>query len=184
MRADLPPEAFTKDTLQEAFQWLQTQPEPVRASIHTPERLVSLYRKSQRLDQNNDAPVSSKKFIDDLKNLATSLNEFSTPVTSTPSRKPDIPTPVSVTKPSPVETFVEPKIEPKKMVSSTSTSTISSFIENKTMTSTVTTDSTDELDSISQSRIQEVQKRFNLSTENEALRLLITLGFEKFSEFK
>ena len=178
MRADLPPEAFTKDTLQEAFQWLQTQPEPVRASIHTPERLVSLFRKSQRLDQNSDAPVSSKKFIDDLKNLATSLNEFSTPQ-NTPSMPP---TPATVARPQPFETFVEPRVEPKKVVSSTSTSRVSSIIENRTTTSTITAGSA-ELDSLSKERVLEVRKRFNLSTENEALRLLVTLGFEKFSQF-
>ena len=75
MKTDLPPEAFTKETLQKAFNWLQEQPETLRASVHTPERLVSLFQKSQRFN-DNDAPVSSKKFIDDLKNLATSLDQF------------------------------------------------------------------------------------------------------------
>ncbi|MCJ8275324.1 MAG: hypothetical protein HRT44_00980 [Bdellovibrionales bacterium] len=184
MRADLPPEAFTKETLQEAFQWLQGQPAPVRATVDTPERLVSLFRKSQRLDQNSDTPVSSNKFIDDLKHLATSLDEFSSPsqksvVTQTPAVKPKPVTPPPI--PPEVETFVEPKIEPKQVISSTST--VSSVVKNTTTTSTVSATSSLSLDKLSQERVAEVQKRFNLSSENEALRLLITLGFEKFSQF-
>ena len=59
MQTNLPPEAFTKESLQEAFQWLQSQPESIRGLVDTPESLISIYRKSQR--QTNDAPVSSKK---------------------------------------------------------------------------------------------------------------------------
>ena len=150
MRTDLPPEAFTKETLQEAFQWLQQQPEAVKATIHTPERLVSLYRKSQRLDQNNDAPVSSKKFNDELKSLASSLDEFS----SQPVKKASVTFEQTSSKKASFSTPILPPT-PKEAV----------------------------LDAISQERVAQVQKRFNLSSEQEAVRLLISLGFEKFSQF-
>lgn len=151
MRTDLPPEAFTKETLQEAFQWLQQQSETVKATIHTPERLVSLYRKSQRLDQNNDAPVSSKKFIDELKSLASSLDEFS----SQPTKKTSVSFEQTSSKKA---TFVTPSLPPIPKESPA-------------------------LDSVTLERVAQVQKRFNLSSENEAIRLLISLGFEKFSQF-
>ena len=41
-----------------------------------------------------------------------------------------------------------------------------------------------ELDSLSKERVNEVRKRFNLASNQEALRLLISLGFEKFMEFR
>lgn len=45
---NLPPQAFTRETLTQAFNWLQTQPENVRRSATTPETLVSLYQRNQR----------------------------------------------------------------------------------------------------------------------------------------
>ncbi|MEM7645752.1 MAG: hypothetical protein AAF203_02480 [Pseudomonadota bacterium] len=168
MSADLPPEAFTKETLQQAFNWLQEQPEPVRKSVHTPERLVSLFRKSQRLGQN-DAPVSSKKFISDLKNLATSLDQFDEPSSApiSPQAPFDFSSQVTPEAPLPADDFIESKPAPPKTPSSASTKT-----------------SRTTLDALSQERLTKVRTRLNLGTDQEALRMLISLGFEKFSELE
>jgi hypothetical protein len=183
MSADLPPEAYTKDTLQAAFDWLQTQPDVVRASIHTPERLVSLYRRAQRLS-DNDHPVSSKKFVTELKSLASSLDQFSghpqslqaTPPTSAantePTQEPPKSPPVAEQEPAPPSQAPSPSRMPASVPRLNSTP----------QTPPVTASSPVMLDALSEARIQEVQKRFNLSSHAECLRLLISLGYEKFTE--
>lgn len=152
MTGDLPPEAFTKETLQEAFNWLQEQPEPVRATVHTPERLVSLYQKSLRLT-DVDAPVSSRKFMDDLKNLASSLNQF------------------------------EPSTENRQIAKATVTQTETKKAHFE-LTTEKTTAKAPEMDPLSLEKIRQVRQRFNLSSDMEAIRVLIALGFEKFSQFQ
>ena len=160
MQTHLPPEAFTKETLQEAFQWLQSQPDSVRELVHTPESLVSLYRKAQR--QNPDAPVSSKNFMNELKTLAKGLEAFSDPPTQTPAKQPTAKLKFEKTTP-PIEKTIKP--EPQKTLSSPQP-VLGLNLDQKSIQS-----------------ISEVQRRFNLSSENEALRLLIALGYEKFNSF-
>ncbi|MEM7646813.1 MAG: hypothetical protein AAF203_07890 [Pseudomonadota bacterium] len=181
MSGDLPPEAYTKETLQSAFDWLQTQPDVVRSAVHTPERLVSLYQKSQRLN-DKDHPVSSKKFISDLKNLATSLDQF--------SGKPQAHTlpPLAATKETPTAkpktvTFSESLPEAKRSQPGAPTAP-RSFTprENSTPTKPLTTEAL-ALDPVTMKKISEVQARFNLSSANEAIRALVSLGYEKFSKF-
>lgn len=152
----LPPEAFTKETLQEAFQWLQNQPESVRELVHTPESLISIYRKAQR--QDNDAPVSSKNFMAELKTLAKGLEAFSD---EKPQKQPQFAPPQAPKSPAPqVETPQASKKAPQP--------------------STPALD----FDSKSLQAINEVRRRFNLSSDLEAARLLIALGYEKFNSFK
>lgn len=169
MRRDLPPEAFTKETLQEAFNWLQDQEEPVRATVHTPERLVSLYRKAQRLS-DVDAPVSSKKFVDDLKNLATSLDQFS----SSPQGSANTPT---STHPVP------PQMGGGVMTTNKTSEKTSSLSEPIVKGAPPKTSFDTSFDPLTQKRIHKVRSRFNLSSDQEAIRLLISLGYEKFSNF-
>ncbi|MCB0377390.1 MAG: hypothetical protein KDD33_02770 [Bdellovibrionales bacterium] len=166
MQSDLPPEAFTKETLQKAFQWLQNQPEDMRATVHTPERLVSLYRQAMRL-QDNDAPVSSKVFVDNLKNLATSLDEFSgsSPASASSAPMPPLPAEAAPTAPArSASSFHPQKTE------------VSQAPPPPSRASTLGS-----LDKTSQSCVDHVRKRLNLSSDQEAIRLLIALGFEKIS---
>jgi hypothetical protein len=205
MSMDLPPEAFTKETLQAAFNWLQDQPEPVKASVHTPERLVSLYRKAQRTS-DLDAPVSSKRFIDELKSLRNSLDQFSNNDFPTHSpqdsslnfeAKTSSPPPPPPLKSEPLERPQETKASPTNSSASLSEYELYSGATHKTATETETRKATIELthqkqrtthevtdlDPLSQSRVKQVRDRFNLSSDGEALRILVSLGFEKFSEF-
>ena len=78
----LPPQAYTREILTAAFNWLQTQPESVKKLATTPDALVGLYLRAQRFGNSNlesDAPVSSQAFMSDLKNLAEGLKQFEEP---------------------------------------------------------------------------------------------------------
>lgn len=99
---NLPPQAYTRETLTTAFAWLQTQPESVRKSATTPESLVSLYTRNQRFGPElknvstapisplagdddlmelslTEAPISAQNFKTDLKTLAEGLKQFDDP---------------------------------------------------------------------------------------------------------
>lgn len=189
MSADIPPEAFTKETLQEAFAWLQSQPDLVRNSVHTKERLVSLYRRSQRLN-DGDHPVSSKKFITDLKALASTIDQFN-------GQAMDLQPPPPPPFMEPQETIFEPKspkhsptptvaaappIPPPLASEETTMETVKKASFEVTTNTRQTTTRSLNLDSRTEERIQTVQNRFNLSSREEALRLLVSLGYEKFNE--
>lgn len=79
---NLPPQAYTRETLSIAFNWLQTQPESVRKQATTPDVLVGLYMRAQRFGGSSletEAPVSSQAFMSDLKHLAEGLKQFEEP---------------------------------------------------------------------------------------------------------
>ncbi|MCC6138013.1 MAG: hypothetical protein IT287_05235, partial [Bdellovibrionaceae bacterium] len=73
------PQAYTKETLSKAFEWLQHQPVSVRQAAANPDMLVSIYLQAQRQGIQRidaDAPVSSRKFLDDLKVLSRDFAQF------------------------------------------------------------------------------------------------------------
>ena len=78
----IPPQAYTREMLSTAFNWLQTQPESVKKLATTPDALVGLYMRAQRYGHSSletEAPVSSQAFMSDLKNLAEGLKQFEEP---------------------------------------------------------------------------------------------------------
>lgn len=91
-----PPQAYTREMLVEAFNWLQDQPDHVREAATTPEALVGLFTRAKRYGPSSgvaetDAPVSSKVFKNDLKTLAEGFKPFereaATPIPPAPSAK-------------------------------------------------------------------------------------------------
>lgn len=73
----MPPQAYTKEVLAAAFDWLSNQPEYVRQKIASSDDLVGLYLKSTRLknDFNKDL-TSAKNFRNELQDLAQNLKQF------------------------------------------------------------------------------------------------------------
>jgi hypothetical protein len=66
----LPPQAYTKDTLVKALQWLISQPNHIREMAATEDLAVSLYLKCQREGAESLERPSIKNFKSELKNLA------------------------------------------------------------------------------------------------------------------
>ncbi|MCB0415140.1 MAG: hypothetical protein KDD50_12450, partial [Bdellovibrionales bacterium] len=85
-RFNLPPQAYTREDLQEAFEWLKSQPISVKERASSPDLLVSLYNHAKRhgasvFSNNNQGlkgPIKSnpEDFKSDLKNLAKGLRQF------------------------------------------------------------------------------------------------------------
>ena len=79
--ANLPPQAYTRETLMIAYDWLQKQSSEVQKLARTPDLLVGLYLQAQRkktLSMEQDAPVSTQLFKEDLKRLSKGLEAFAT----------------------------------------------------------------------------------------------------------
>lgn len=146
----LPPQAYTKDTLLKAYQWLTTQNSSIKEIATTPDILVSLYLKATRDgDSALDRP-SIQNFKHELKSLAGMMGELDRPIA--------IPSTGQQTKTSPAPSSPPPATNGTNSLGQTSTS----FLEL--------------LDESSQSMIHEVKIEFNLSSDVEALRLLIKVG--------
>ena len=152
--ATLPPQAYTRDILAKAYLWAQSQPESIKKLATTPDALVGLFLRAQRNGDTsfeNIAPVSRDNFMNDLKSLASELEQFDgqPKVTHMPAQLPSAP------------------------LTQTQTQTIQTV-----QTQTATIQQTN-LDSKSKDMIQDVKNQLNLSSDSEVLRLLIVLGYEK-----
>ncbi len=72
----LPPQAYTKETLQKAYAWLLTQNESVKGIAQDQNILVSLYLKAQRNGEASLEAPSIQNFKQELKSLANMIGEF------------------------------------------------------------------------------------------------------------
>ena len=90
----LPPQAYTKETLQKAYAWLLTQNESVKGIAQDQNILVSLYLKAQRNGEASLEAPSIQNFKQELKSLANMIGEFQ-PMPSMTQPTP-LPTPQTV----------------------------------------------------------------------------------------
>lgn len=138
-----PPQAYTKETLLKAYNWLQDQSEAVRDVATTPDQLVSLYLKAIRgaSPESLERP-SLQSFKSELKNLAGMMGGLEK------KQEPEVPPPVT----------------PQAPVTSAPIAPVSAKPN---------------LDELTQSLIREVKSELNLSTDQEALRMLVKIGYQK-----
>ena len=146
----LPPQAYTKDTLVLAYAWLQSQNESIKEIATSPDNLVSLYLKAKSQGEAALERPSIKNFKSELKSLAGMMGEF--------------------------EVMDSEKVSEKPM--GVRVRANSNGISN--MASEVKTNPGNDfqnLDLQSLTMIQEVKTKLNLSSEQEALRLLLSVGY-------
>lgn len=75
----LPPQAYTKETLQKAYSWLLNQSPSIKEMASTQEMLVSLYLKAQRNGEASLEAPSIQNFKQELKSLANMMGDFAPP---------------------------------------------------------------------------------------------------------
>lgn len=170
----MPPQAYTRDTLVKAIDWISSQPDHLRAQAKTAESLVALYLQAKRRpnDWNTDSnPVSGETFKEDLKSLARDLEQFTGAQVSAPQPQQVAP-PTGYSYPSASSSYSPPQhTQMSKPTVETPQPPASTFAAPPAMQWTV--------DEISFKRAQTLKERLNLSSESEALRMMIALGFEK-----
>lgn len=198
MAIQLPPQAYTRETMIQAYEWLQTQPPSIRELASSPDALVSLYMQARRrggtLPMTNTHPVSSQAFKQDLKNLAEGLRQFennddhgggtfSQPTPTPPHvanpHQPNMQAATGATANPTVNVMVTPAYQGPGYHQPMSHHPVHN---PPTPVNLENVDLYASLDSKSHEMVRRVQSRFNLSSEKEALRMLIALGFDKVRE--
>lgn len=185
-----------------AYAWLQSQSENIKEMATTPDVLVSLYLKAKLQGDGALERPSIQNFKNELKSLAGMIGEFE--VVDAPTganastagnqtiriRSQDLrpsapPPPTQAIKPPVVETPVHHAAAaqttpptPTPQGSSYTASTLQLKYEERAMTQTTPT-LAEMLDSRSMDMIQEVKIQFNLSSDSEALRLLLANGYNQ-----
>lgn len=157
----LPPQAYTKEVLLKAYSWLQNQNPSIKEMASTPDVLVSLFLKTTRDGEDALERPSIQNFKKELKSIAEMMGEFDKELPESQSLETrGSPAPHSHSIPS------SQNSQPKSIAQQPST---------QPMPVTVLSG----LDTRSQFMIQEVKELLNLSSDSEALRLLIKLGHQK-----
>ncbi len=176
----VPPRAYTREILTTAFNWLQTQPDAVRAKATSPDALVGLFTQSQRSSGNRpdssfetEAPVSSQSFMSDLKNLAEGLKEFDD---SRSHRQYS----------APAQAYVNPQFEqaPVTYLAATAApiATAAAAAPAPALIAAAPSPqpgpATTRLNDRSVAMLREVQIAMNLSSEIEAMNMMIALAYK------
>ncbi|WP_374029249.1 hypothetical protein [Bdellovibrio bacteriovorus] len=179
----LPPQAYTKDILLKAYQWLMVQNSSIKEMATTPDILVSLYLKATRDGDHALERPSIQNFKNELKNLAGIMGELDGPVRSAPVAAQTVvhtPPPVQPAQQAQVVTMQAAAAHSQTQTAmATPTQTQVSYTEKTVTAMTRNTDILEQLDSCSRGMIQEVKEDFNLSSDLEALRMLIKIGFSR-----
>ncbi len=161
-----PPQAYTKETLLKAYNWLQNQSDAVREVATTPDQLVSLYLKSSRggVTQESLERPSVQNFKSELKNLAGMMGDL---------EKKNAPT---------EPTYYQHPQPPQQQQSYTPPTQQQNYTPAQQPLATqpaVAVHPTKSLDEMTQSLIREVKTELNLSSDQEALRMLVKIGYQK-----
>jgi hypothetical protein len=190
----LPPQAYTKETLARAYQWLATQPENIRELATSPDLLVSLYLKAKL---NGDASLerpSIQNFRSELKQLSQMMDNLSlapdqpsiqnaqnllNPITQPPSPANVPATANSTTTANPVAASTPPSNSTASSGANPGSTAAPLASMMKASHSPLPHSRSLELDAKSWQSILEVQKELNLSSESEALRAVIALGIKR-----
>lgn len=164
----LPPQAYTRETLAQAFNWLQSQPESIKRLAASPDALVGLFLRAQRfgnLSPEADAPVSSQHFVSDLKNLAEGLKQFEAPQNRLGGLPPTAPPPTAAAPPpvfsAPPRPTAAPQLPPQAQAPAAVALAPLGALNLQT-----------------QQMIHEVKTHLNLTSDAEVINMLVSLGYK------
>ncbi|MBK7890216.1 MAG: hypothetical protein IPJ84_05010 [Bdellovibrionales bacterium] len=147
---------YGRADLQSAFNWLINQPEHIRKQATDPDRLMTLFYRSQTLSQGRQepqermetaAPVSSQNFISDLRQINEAMRQFDGPAMATPPPMPAF-----------VPTMSQPN-QQQHMPATAAPVTAQPMLHAKTL-----------------AVIAEVREKMNLGSDAEAINLLVSIG--------
>jgi len=149
----LPPQAYTKDTLVQAYSWVQNQSESIKELATTPDVLVSLYLKAKLQGESVLERPSIQNFKNELKSLAGMIGEFQ-------ANEPTPPQVQTTKRPTPPATQASIPSAQQNQVAPMKTAGI-------------------DLDLNSLEVLAEIREKLNLSSESEALRALVQIGAQQ-----
>ncbi len=162
---NLPPQAYTRDTLVKAIEWLSSQPPAIRERASSADLIVSYYLAARRkAAATMETSVSPENFKSDLKHLAADVKRLEEPE----------PPPITPNGTSARKSALSPPREPLNAPPPVRYPSPVRTPENRALQTLEWT-----VDQRSLDLAREVQERLNLGHESEALRLMIQLGAER-----
>ena len=180
----LPPQAYTKETLLKAYAWMQNQNESIKNLATTPDILVSLFLKAKMNGDSILEGPSIQNFKSELKNLAGMMGEFESKVSrpamsyQRPLERPAEPAPERH-----AEQLREQPRPPERPMPIAPDRPMNFDAETTSMERPPEAPAPSahgwSLDYRSQTMIREVKNTFNLTSDQEALRMLISVGFKR-----
>lgn len=178
----LPPQAYTKDILLKAYQWLMGQDSSLKEIATTPDILVSLYLKATRDGEHALARPSIQNFKNELRSLAGMMGELDRPAAAV-AAGPAILAPKTPATQQVQTTAPSANPAPAPAPAPIRTMPITEPLETAApVTATASPQRADvfaQLDPQSLAMIQEVKEQFNLSSDLESLRMLIKVGYTR-----
>jgi hypothetical protein len=181
--SSLPPQAYTREILTAAFNWLQTQTESVRKTATTPDVLVGLFMRAQRFGESNpesDAPISSQNFMSDLRNLAEGLKQFEGPAkdTSRGMQRENHRDPRRFTASPNIAPPITPNVSANMMPNMSSDIGYFQPPIMQVQTPAPSVGVQAGLNERTLTMIHEVKAQFNLSCEAEAINMMVSLAYK------
>lgn len=224
----LPPQAYTKETLIQAYNWLRSQPPHVQELAKSPDVLVALYSKAQMHGENYLNRTNLQGFKSELKNLASIMGDFdesqiaaqaaaqtvapptkagasskgSTAASSAPPSANNHQAALAAAQAQAQAQQAHANAQAQAQANASMNSLVPHVVSGMMATPSVPSftslapdpglplfnamvnappgqDLRSVLDQRSWTMIQEVKNHFNLSSETEAVRLLIAMGYQK-----
>jgi hypothetical protein len=172
----LPPQAYTKETLQKAYTWLLSQPTSVKEMATSQDMLVSLYLKAQRSGDASLETPSIQNFKQELKNLANLIGDLQ------PAHAPKVTQAPTTSMNSDQLAKSTGSTQPSSLIKGLGAY---QFDETQSLNNAPPSSSNGILgflDAQSLSAIQEVRQNLNLGSDVEALRALISLGHRQIKK--
>lgn len=179
----LPPQAYTKEILQKAYSWLLTQSSSIKEMASSQDMLVSLYLKAQRNgDASLEAP-SIQNFKQELKSLANMMGDLSSAgqvngaVNTTSTSVGYTPNNMSA------QTGRSHNMNPSHNNAYNGTAASGAGANGTSVDSySLHIPDLNRLDQQTLSAIADVKNTLNLSSDAEALRALVSLGYKQFKK--
>lgn len=191
----LPPQAFTKETLQRAYQWLLQQNSSIKEIATSQDVLVSLYLKAQRNGEASLETPTIQNFKQELKSLANLMGDLNGQAHATAMQSSNQ-SPQQNSSQAAIQTQ-QFNLQEKHPAGATShatnqlsqspqTSTHAFFNSGSQRPHNVSHGSAPgslgdlglSLDSQSLAAISEVRTNLNLGSDSEALRALVAVGYK------
>jgi len=205
----LPPQAYTAEIIARAYEWLKSQPISVQEMAKSADTLVALYMKAKRANLAGKEKQSTESFQSDLKNLSEKMKNFGDfseiekrvesqvndhlglgqSRQEAPAVRPQFANSASLQNtgyqsnaslPTPPQTPIVAQTTPQAMAQPI----VSAMPQNaqQTANSTAVAQSGRSLDLRTQQILVTVQNAFNLSSPDEALRLIVQVGYNKLRD--
>ena len=175
----LPPQAYTKDTLMKAYAWLMNQSESIREMATTPDILISLYLKTHRDDEAVLERPSIQNFKNELKSLAGLMGELEPQGASAFQQNSMVHHSNTTHQSRTLNQSVANHYQQAPPVINVNVSQPPLATPVAPTAVAPTPKPSTALDEKSLAMIQEVRNDFNLSDDQEALRMLIKIGYSR-----